>query len=560
MQVTFWRFWLLGGMLIILPCLLIWHLANLQVNPAADRGYEFLQSEGAARTLRSEMLQAYRGIITDRNGELLAVSTPVQSIYANPQKLDGGDYSRLAKALGITRKQLQERVEHYSNKQFMYLARHLPPHEAQQILDHKFSGIAAETEYRRYYPAGEVVAHVVGFTNIDDRGQEGVELAYDQYLAGAPGYKRVIKDLKGNIVREEGILKAPLAGKDLALTLDLRLQYLAYRELKAAVVKQKAKSGSVVMLDVKTGEILAMVNQPSYNPNDRKSLKPAELRNRALTDVFEPGSTVKPLTVVAALESGRYSPRHTINTSPGYVMVGKKALLDPVDYGVLTLTKVITKSSQVGIAKLALDLDPHDIRDVFFRAGIGQSTGLGFPGESIGVLPNRTRWHPIEVATMAFGYGLNVNAVQLVQAYAMLADMGKFKHARLIRGGQLLPSEQVISREIAEKIAAMLKTVPQPGGTATRAQISAYPVAGKTGTAHKVGSEGYAEDRYMALFVGFAPADEPRIAAVVIINEPSDGHYYGGEAAAPVFASIVEGALKVLRVPPKRSNAMMAGL
>lgn len=557
---TFWRFWLLGGMLLILPGLLIWHLANLQVNPAADKGFEFLQSEGEARTLRSEMLHAYRGVVTDRNGELLAVSTPVKSIYANPQKLQEEQFSELAKALGMKRTELRNKVNVYANKQFMYLARHLPPYEADAILSKKFAGVGAETEYRRFYPAGEVTAHVVGFTDIDDKGQEGIELAYDHYLAGTPGYKRVIKDLKGNIVKEAGVLTSPEAGNDLQLTLDLRLQYIAYRELKSAVIRQKAKSGSVVIMDVKTGDILAMVNQPSYNPNDRSSLNPSQLRNRALTDVFEPGSTVKPFTIIAALESGRYTPEDTINTSPGYVMVGRKAVLDPVDYGVVNLTKIITKSSQVGISKLALDLDPHAIRDVFYRAGIGKSSELGFPGESIGVLPERTRWAPIEIATMAYGYGLNVNAVQLARAYAMLADEGRMKPANLIRAQQNQPESQVIDVSVAHQIESMLKTVPQPGGTATRAQIEAYPVAGKTGTAHKVGAEGYAEDRHMALFAGYSPADDPRLVAVVIINEPTDGRYYGGEAAAPVFAGIIESALKVLRVPPQKTNRMMAGL
>jgi len=560
LQMSFWRFWLLGGMLVILPGLLVWHLANLQVIPSADKGFEFLQSEGEARTLRSEILHAYRGVITDRNGELLAVSTPVTSIYANPQFLKEEEHSVLASALDISTKQLRERLKVYANKQFVYLARHLPPQQADKILEKKIQGIYGETEYRRYYPAGEVVAHVVGFTDIEDHGQEGVELAFDEHLAGAIGYKRVLKDLKGNIVKEKGLLKAPIAGSNLSLSLDLRLQYLAYRELKAAVAKQKAKSGSVVLLDVKSGEILAMANQPSYNPNDRRNIKPAQLRNRAITDVFEPGSTVKPFTMMAALESGRYALKDTINTSPGYVMVGSKALLDPKDYGVMSMTKILTKSSQVGITKIALNMEPQSIRELFFRAGMGQSTGMGFPGESVGVLPNRNRWQPIEVANLAFGYGLNVNAVQLAQAYAMIADKGSFKNASLIQADQEPIRNQIVSPGIAQNITDMLKTVPQPGGTATRAQIPAYPVAGKTGTAHKVGAEGYVDDRHIALFAGFAPADNPEVVAVVIINEPTDGKYFGGEAAAPVFATIVEGALKVLRVPPQVDKAMMAGL
>lgn len=559
-QMSFWRFWVLAGMLAILPALLIWHLAKLQVIPSTEKGFEFLQSEGEARTLRSEVLNAYRGVITDRNGELLAVSTPLKSVYANPGLLKAEQLPLLAKLLGVSTAQLSKKLTVYENKQFVYLARHLPPQKAETILEQRFSGVSAETEYQRFYPAGEVVAHIVGFTDIDDSGQEGVELAFDGHLSGEQGYKRVVKDLKGNIVKETGVLKAPVSGKELMLSIDLRLQYLAHRELKTAVNRQKAKSGSVVLLDVKTGEVLAMVNQPSYNPNDRTSLRPSQLRNRALTDVFEPGSTVKPLTVIAALETGRYFPGTTINTSPGYVMVGTKALLDPKDYGVLSLTKIITKSSQVGITKLALDMKPQAIRDMFFRAGMGQSTGIGFPGESVGVLPNRNRWHPIEQANLAFGYGLNVNAVQLAQAYAMIADKGNFKNASLLKLNEAPMVTPVVSASIAESVAKMLKTVPQPGGTATRAQIPAYPVAGKTGTAHKVGAQGYVDDKHIALFAGYAPADDPKVVAVVIINEPTDGHYFGGEAAAPVFASIVEGALKMMRVPPALNQSMVAGL
>ncbi|WP_018015248.1 peptidoglycan D,D-transpeptidase FtsI family protein [Teredinibacter turnerae] len=550
--VSMWRVWAMVFVMASLPLALVWHLAKLQVVPAQDKGYEFLQSEGEARTQRSEVLNAYRGVITDRNGELLAVSTPVTSIYANPQRLNPEQHNALAKALGESPKKLSARIAKYTNKQFMYLARHLPPQEAETILRHRFAGVFSETEYQRFYPAGEVAAHVVGFTNINDHGQEGIELAFDQYLAGSPGAKQVVKDLKGNIVREDGLLKAPVSGQDITLSLDLRLQYLAYRELASAVKKQGAKSGSVVVMDVKTGEVLAMANQPAYNPNDRSSIKPAQLRNRALTDVFEPGSTVKPLTMMAALESGKYHLNDTINTSPGYVMVGRKALLDPKDYGVMSLTKIITKSSQVGITKIALSLEPVQIRDMFYRMGLGQSSGTGFPGESIGVLPNRNRWHPIEVATLAFGYGLNVNTVQLAQAYAAIADGGEFKSASLLKVDKSgVVKHSAVNATIAQEVLNMMKTVPQPGGTATRAQIDAYPVAGKTGTAHKVSSDGYADDRHTALFAGVAPADNPRLVAIVVINEPSDGHYFGGEAAAPVFAKIVEESLKVLRVTPE---------
>jgi len=559
-QIGLWRFWVIMGLTLGIPFLLIMHLAQLQVIPSNERGFEFLQSAGDARTIRKEILHAYRGVITDRNGELLAVSTPVKSLCANPQEMNSEEFPALAQALGVSASELRERVAKYSAKQFMYLARHLPPYQADAVLEKRFSGVRAETEYRRYYPAGEVAAHVVGFTNIDDRGQEGVELAYNDHLAGAPGYKQVVVDLNGNIVKEDGILKAPLSGANLSLSLDLRLQYLAYRELKSAVHEHQAKSGSVVVMDVQSGEILAMVNQPSYNPNNRSELHPEQLRNRAIIDVFEPGSTIKPFTMIAALESGKYAVGDTIDTSPGYVMVGSKALLDPRDYGVLSLTKIIKKSSQVGIIKIALDLGGEPIRDVLFRMGIGQGAGLGFPGESVGKLPSRTHWQPIEVATMAFGYGLNVNAVQLATAYATIAADGKQRAPSILKSSNPSSDAQIVSPFVASTITRMLKTVPEPGGTATRAQIAAYPVAGKTGTAHKVGLEGYVDDKHIALFAGFAPADKPRLVAVVIINEPSDGRYYGGEAAAPVFAKIIEGSLKVLNVPPKIDETMMAGL
>jgi len=550
-QLSRWRIKAMIIMLCVMPAALVWNLATLQVFPWQAKGYRFLQSQGEARTLRSEKLRAYRGMITDRNGQLLAVSTPVKSLFLNPQNINHEQIPLLANALGMAEEKLRTKLTQYKEKQFMYLARHMPPHEADAVLDRKFSGVYSETEYRRYYPAGEVVSHVVGFTDIDDVGREGVELAFNDWMAGTEGSKRVIKDLKGNIVREDGIWKSPIAGKDLQLTIDLRLQYAAYSALKSAVRKQNAKAGTVVVLDAKTKEILAMVNQPSYNPNDRRRVKPNQMRNRALTDVFEPGSTVKPFTVMAALKSGRYTPDFAIDTSPGYVVVGNKTLVDHTNYGVMTLSKMITKSSQVGITKLALAIQADPIRQVFFDAGLGQPTGVGFPGESVGVLPMKDKWRKIEVANFAFGYGLSVNAVQLAQAYAMVASLGKFKNVSLVKNtGFEQPEHQVVSEEIAQQVLDMLKTVPEKGGTGTRAQIDEYPVAGKTGTAHKVGRYGYADDRYIAFFAGFAPADNPRVVAAVVIDEPGDGRYFGGEAAAPVFARVVEDSLRVMNEPP----------
>jgi cell division protein FtsI (penicillin-binding protein 3) len=545
-----WRFRLCGLCLCALPIALVWHLAHLQVLPGQEKGYLFLQEQGLARTLRTEKINAYRGVIMDRNGELLAVSTPVMSIFANPQRVESAQVPSLAEALGMSEKALRERLKIYADKQFVYLERHLPPQEAAPILAMNFSGVSAEQEYQRYYPSGEVAAHIVGFTDISDRGQEGMELALDEWLSGAPGAKQVVKDLHGNIVRNLGLVRASESGKDVRLSIDLRLQYLAYRELKAAVAEQNAKAGSLVILDVATGEILAMVNQPSYNPNDRSQLHPQQLRNRAITDVLEPGSTLKPFTVMAALETGRYTPETKINTHPGYLQVGEKTLLDHRNYGIIDVTTVLTKSSQVGVSKIALDLDPQRVPNLLQRVGLGSLSGTGFPGERLGVFPNPSRWSDIERAALAFGHGISVTALQLAQAYATIASGGVRRPVSLLKGVEMPDGEQVVSEVIAHQVRDMLKTVTQSGGTATRAQIPAYGVAGKTGTAHKVGETGYLDHKYVALFAGMAPADNPRLVAVVIIDEPKDGGYYGGEAAAPVFANVVEGALRLLHVPP----------
>ena len=553
-----WRVVALALFLLSLPGALIWHLAQLQVMPNAEKGYAFLQQQGQARTVREQKINAYRGVITDRNGEILAVSTPVTSIYANPQKLDMSRLPELASALNMPVKALGVRISHYADKQFVYLKRRMPPQEAQVILAMKIVGVEGEKEYQRYYPAGEVTAHVVGFTDIDERGTEGLEMALEKYLAGKEGVKQVVKDLKGNVVRDMGIKRAAASGRDVQLSIDLRLQYMAYRELKAAVAEQGAASGSVVMLDVQTGEILAMANQPSYNPNNRDRVKPSQVRNRAITDVFEPGSTMKPFTVLKALETGRYFPSTKIDTNPGYFRVADKTYVDFKNYGVLDLTTVIKKSSQVGISKLSMDLDPHSLREMFYRVGLGQSTGVGFPGEASGVLPERTKWHPTERASLAFGYGFNVSLLQLAQAYTSIASGGILRPTSLLKRETPVEGTRVFEEKYARQILEMLKTVTETGGTATRAQIAAYPTAGKTGTAHKVGANGYADDKYVAFFAGIAPAANPRIVTVVLINEPPAGHYYGGEAAAPVFAKITESALRLMNVPPLQHQ--VAGL
>jgi cell division protein FtsI (penicillin-binding protein 3) len=554
-QISPWRFRIVVGSLLLLALLLAWRALSLQVLDV-DRGYQFLQGQGNARTNRTEVIPAHRGIIADRNGEPLAVSTPVASIWANPQELQSakGEWARLATALEMSSSELSRRVERYRDSQFMYLRRHVAPAAAQTLMQMKIPGVYLQREYRRFYPAGEVTAHLLGFTDIDDRGQEGLELTYDEWLNGTPGRKRVLKDLYGNIIREIDAGEAASPGKDVQLSIDLRLQYLAYRELKAAINRTGAKAGSIVIIDSETGEVLALVNQPSFNPNNRSQLSPDALRNRAVIDMFEPGSTVKPLTMVAALESGKYQPDTTINTNPGYIKVGRKVLEDHRNYGVLTVAEVLKKSSQVGTTKIALSLDEHDVWGVFDRFGLGRSTSSGFPGESNGMLPNRPNWRAIERATFAFGYGITVTNLQLAQAYSVFANRGIFQQVSLLKRTEKPTQQQVISAKIARQVVDMLEEVTELGGTATRAQVDAYRIAGKTGTSHKAIAGGYAEDRYFAIFAGVAPASNPRIVAVVTIDEPK-GDYYGGLVAAPVFSKVVSDALRLLNIAPDNIEA-----
>ncbi len=553
-----WRYTLLLAALLLLPATAIWHIAGLQVMPNKDRGFEFLQKQNQVRTIRTESIPAYRGVITDRRGEPLAVSTPVVSLWADPNVLaeQRADLGRLSRGLGINTAQLRKKLKRYKGKEFMYLARHLPPDEADKLLALEIAGVHSQVEYRRYYPAGEVTAHLVGFTDIDDRGQEGFELAYEDHLQGKPGAKKVLKDLKGRVIKDLSLVRGEKAGENLQLSIDLRLQYTAYRELKAMVNKHRAQSGSVVVLDVQTGEVLAMVNQPSYNPNDRGQLSSEALRNRAATDLVEPGSLMKQLTIAASLETGEFHPHTQIDTSPGWFSVGRKTYVDPINYKVLDLTGILTKSSQVGTVKLAMQLDPDHVRDMYYRMGMGQSPGTGFPGESPGSLPQHRIWRPIERAAFAFGYGLSATALQLANVYAVLANDGVKQPVSLLKSQAEDPGqpEQVLSPEIARQIRAMLKTVTEPGGTATRAAIPGYAVVGKTGTARKVGKNGYEEDHHISLFAGMVPAENPRIVAVVIVNDPSMGDYAGGLVAAPVFAKVADQALRLMSVPPDRAT------
>ena len=523
---------------------------------------DFLISEGDKRYLRSESLPAHRGVVYDRKGKPLAVSTPVITVWFNPKQLieNPDDWRKLALASGKSYEKLRDKIVKYKNKEFLYLRRHMSPDAAEEILKLKIPGVYSMNEYRRYYPAGEVAAHMVGFTNIDGRGQEGLELAYDEHLRGYPGKRRVVKDRMGRVVKDLGIVESPRPGADLHLSVDLRVQYLAYQELLSAVKKHGAKAGSIVVVDVKTGEVIAAANQPAYNPNNRRNINTASLRNRAFTDVFEPGSTVKPFTVVAALESKQYLPSTKIETSPGYMRVGKKLIRDHRNYGEIDVTTVITKSSNIGATKLALSLPDGALTEMFGRVGLGRASALGFPGESVGILPARDNWKDIETATMSYGYGLSVTAVQLAQAYAVLANKGVSRPLTLLKSEDpeyqnMMNSDVVIDSKYVSQLVDMLETVISPKGTARRAAVPGYRVAGKTGTVHKILKGAYTEDRYLALFAGFAPVKDPAYAMVVIIDDPKGEEYFGGQVAAPVFSKVMEGILRTQNIAPDQPES-----
>lgn len=526
---------------------LVWRAVDLQVF-----NQDFLQGQGDARHLRIVPTPAHRGMILDRNGETLAVSTPVESVWVNPKviALNAATLKPLAAILNRDVNDLMKTLEARKHKQFVYLKRHLNPDVAKNIRELKMEGVYLQREYHRYYPAGEVVAHVLGVTDIDDHGQEGLELAFDDWLASEPGLKRVVKDGRQHVVRDVESIRAAHPGKDLILSIDQRIQYLAYRELKAAVKKHKARSGSAVVLDVLTGEVLAMVNQPSFNPNNRRQFKPHLMRNRSVIDVFEPGSTIKPFIVASALESGRYTPQTPINTAPGIYQLGVKTIRDVRNFGLLDVTSVLTKSSNVGISKIALSLEAEDIFSVLRRIGFGEITSSAFPGEVAGVLPDPQRWGELGKATLSYGYGLSVTSLQLAQAYSVLASNGEARPISFLRLDEAPLATPVLSPKIARQLITMLETVVGPEGTAKQARIAGYRVAGKTGTMKKSIAGGYADDRYIAVFAGMVPASNPRLVMVVMINEPSAGEYYGGKVAAPVFANTMSGALRLLDINP----------
>ena len=522
---------------------------------------QFYQNQGDARFLREVKIPVSRGTIFDRNGEPLAVSTPVMSIWANPpQVLENADrIPDLAAALGVDAGELKERLAQRSDREFVYLRRQMPPETAQAVLDLDIPGVNAQREYRRYYPSGEVTAHVLGFSNIDDHGQEGLELAFDDWLAGQPGAKRVIRDRMGRVVEDVEQVREPKPGKNLTLSIDRRIQFLAYNELKNALTEFDAVSGSMVILDVPTGEVLAMVNLPTYTPNALAGSKFSDRRNRAVTDLVEPGSTIKPVLMAAALSSGKYTPTSPlIDTTGGHWFFQGKDIHDTHNYGVLTPTGVITKSSNVGAARIAMTLDTAFMYNTYRAFGFGNSTNSGFPGESSGLLRIGRDWRPLEQAIMGYGYGLNVTPLQLANAYATLGDHGVMHSPSFIKGADNEP-KAIVSRQVADEIVKMMETVTAPGGTATTARIANYIVAGKTGTAHKASAGGYSRSNYTAAFAGLVPASQPRLVGVVIIDDPQKRSYYGGMVSAPVFARVMEGALRLLDVPPDNIGRWYAG-
>jgi cell division protein FtsI (penicillin-binding protein 3) len=537
------------GMLLLGVAALLWRMVDLNLNQR-----EFLQHQGDARYLRDITIPADRGVITDRHGEPLAISTPVASVWANPSDLAAARdrWPALAKLLGLSTRQLENKLGARMEKEFVYLKRHITPELAETVMAQGFPGVSLQREYRRYYPLGEVTSHVVGFTDIDDVGQEGAELMMNEQLRGTPGSKRVIKDRLGRIVENVESIREPKPGKELALSLDRRIQYLAYRELLGAVQRHKAKSGSAVVLDVQSGEVLAMVNQPAYNPNNRKALSAERLRNRAVTDVFEPGSTVKPFTVAAGLESGRFRPDSPIDTSPGSLKLANFTIRDVKNYGEIDVSTVIQKSSNVGASRIALALEPSQLWDQFVRVGFGYDTGSGFPGEAAGLMNAYQDWRKVETATVSYGYGLSVTALQLTRAYAALAADGVLRPASFtkLNPDELPEGTQVVEPEVAQQVRDMLERVVARGGTGTRAAVSGYRIAGKPGTSRKVSGSGYNEDNYIAVFAGFAPASRPRLAMVVMVDRPDSGEYYGGVVAAPVFSRVMEGALRLMDIAP----------
>ncbi|MGC1331321.1 MULTISPECIES: peptidoglycan D,D-transpeptidase FtsI family protein [unclassified Pseudomonas] len=546
-----WRFRVLVGLLGIMVGAIVWRIVDLQVID-----HDFLKGQGDARSVRHIPIPAHRGLVTDRNGEPLAVSTPVTTLWANPKEMqvDKSKWPALAAALGQDPKELTTRLEAQATKEFIYLVRGLTPEQGQTVLDLKVPGVYGIEEFRRFYPAGDVTAHMVGFTDLDDHGREGVELAYEDWLAGVPGKRQVIKDRRGRLIKDVQVTKNAKAGKTLTLSIDLRLQYLASRELRNAIVENEAKAGSLVIMDVKTGEVLAMVNQPTYNPNNRKTMFPASMRNRAITDVFEPGSTMKPISMSAALETGRWKPTDKVEVYPGTLQIGRYTIKDVTrtEGPILDLTGILINSSNVGMSKVAFDVGGENIFRAMSAVGLGQYTGLGFPGERVGNLPNHREWKKAETATLSYGYGLSVTALQLVHAYSAIANDGEIVPLSILKVDGKPPATRVMPEQVAKTLQGMMQQVIEDPRGVYRARVPGYHVAGKSGTARKatIGSRGYTENAYRSLFAGFGPLSDPRYAIVVVIDEPSKAGYFGGLVSAPVFSKVMSGTLRLMNVTP----------
>jgi cell division protein FtsI (penicillin-binding protein 3) len=509
----------------------------------------FLQEKGEARYSRVIEVPATRGRIVDRQGEALAVSTPVKSIWAIPGDVEMTPAQRraLGTLLGMDGREVEKRLD--PSRDFVYLKRQVPPDTADSIAALALKGIYQQREYRRYYPGGEVTAHLIGFTGVDDAGQEGIELAFQPHLGGRPGSRRVIKDRLGRIVEDVESIRAGQDGANLQLSIDGKLQSLAYGALKAAVLQHRAKAGAIVAIDVQTGEILALANVPSFNPNNRANLTGAQLRNRVITDLFEPGSTLKPFTVALALEIGKATPATRVDTAHGKYTIGTATIRDVHAAASVTLAEVIQKSSNVGAAKIALALPREAMWDLYRRVGFGEAPQLGFPGAAAGRLRPHKTWRPIEQATMAYGHGISLSLIQLARAYSVFARDGELVPLTLVKTGAGTGGDKVFSTDTARAVRAMLELAVQPGGTGPRARIMGWRVGGKTGTAHKQENGGYAPDKYLSSFVGIAPMSAPRLVVAVMIDEPAAGQHYGGTVAAPVFAQVMQGALRLLGVP-----------
>lgn len=564
-----WRLALVVGLLTAGIGVVGWKVASLQVFDNA-----VLKKEGDARTLRHDPIIATRGNIVDRNGEPLAVSTPVLTLYLNPKEVRNaaGQWPRLADALqgiGVDAEELRRKITGDANREFLHIKRYMPPADAQAFLALGFAGVYAREEYKRYYPLGEVAAHVVGLTSSDEVGQEGMELAHEDVLRGVPGRRQVRKDRLGRIVRDLGVVTVAQPGADLVLSIDSRLQYLAYKTLKEAVTLRGASAGTATVLDVRTGEVLAMVNQPSFNPNNRETMTNESRRNRVVTDLFEPGSTTKTFTITAALESGLFTSESVIDTSPGRVRVDRRKVVeDPVNYGPSTLERILYKSSQVGATKLALAMGPEPMLSVLQRVGFGQAPGSGFPGEARGSVPQRDRWRLTEIATLGYGYGFQASPLQLARAYATYANRGISKPVSLLRVDAPVAGERVIDADVADTVVDMLRSVVSRavGGTGVRAAIPSYDVAGKTGTTwfYDVAGGGYDSTNYISHFAGIVPVEDPRLVIVVSVQRPQGTETGGGQVAAPIFATIAAGAMRILEVPPdmatgKASDLSLAG-